>query len=134
MSKIIDTIQDISRGDVIAELDDEGVLVTTFNRPEQMNSLNATLGQGLGAALAFASKEDSVRAMVLTGSGRAFCAGAEITPDRTPADGNQESDDAVPSLSRYERLSHHNRSVATCLLYTSPSPRDRQKSRMPSSA
>ena len=117
MSKIIDSIQDISKGDVIAELDDDGVLVTTFNRPEQMNSLNATLGQGLGAALAFASKEDSVRAMVLTGSGRAFCAGAEITPDRTPADSSQESDDAVPSLPRYERLPHHNRSVATALSF-----------------
>ena len=60
MTNTIDSIQDISNGDVIAELDDEGVLLTTFNRPEQLNALNQTLGLGLGAALKFASEEDSV--------------------------------------------------------------------------
>ena len=54
MTNTIDSIQDISNGDVIAELDDEGVLLTTFNRPEQMNAPNQTLGLGLGAALKFA--------------------------------------------------------------------------------
>ena len=115
MTNTIDSIQDISNGDVIAELADEGVLLTTFNRPEQMNALNQTLGLGLGAALKFASEEDSVRAMVITGSGRAFCAGAEISGDRTPAESGEAPSDAAPTVSRHERLVHHNRSVQTAL-------------------
>lgn len=65
----------------------DGVLLATLNRPEAMNSMNAELLHGLNAAIERASEDDDVRALVLTGTGRAFCAGASITPDGDPTRG-----------------------------------------------
>jgi enoyl-CoA hydratase/carnithine racemase len=54
------------------------VRVLTMNRPEKLNALNHALSQGLHAALWAAESDDSVGVIVLTGAGRAFCAGADI--------------------------------------------------------
>ena len=54
--------------------------------------------------------------------------GDHINPDREPSPYRNEFAEAVEILKRM------NDKLDTCLLYTSPSPRDRQKSRMPSSA
>ena len=62
-----------------------GVMTVTLNRPERMNSLSTELTSGLLDAVNRASKDEDVRVMVLTGAGRAFCAGAEVSPDRMPA-------------------------------------------------
>ncbi len=50
----------------------------TFNRAEKMNTWNATVAAELGQCLEEADRDDSVRAVVLTGAGRAFCAGADL--------------------------------------------------------
>ena len=60
---------------------DEGVLVLTLNRPEAMNALNADLRRALRDALRDAARDDAVRAVVLTGAGRGFCAGADLRGD-----------------------------------------------------
>ena len=61
-------------------IEDQGpVRVLTFNRPEQLNALNHELGQEMMDALAGAEEEPSVRAVVLTGAGRAFSAGADLS-------------------------------------------------------
>lgn len=52
--------------------------VITLNRPERMNAWNATLAAELSQALARANEDDRVRAVVVTGAGRAFCAGADL--------------------------------------------------------
>jgi len=52
--------------------------VITINRPDAMNSFNAALRLDLGAALQRAADDDSVRAVVLTGEGRSFSAGADL--------------------------------------------------------
>jgi enoyl-CoA hydratase/carnithine racemase len=62
---------------ILTEIQDR-VLVTTFNRPERMNTLSTELLGSLFEALEFASTSDDVRAMLITGAGRAWCAGAEI--------------------------------------------------------
>ncbi|MEE8338303.1 MAG: enoyl-CoA hydratase-related protein [Dehalococcoidia bacterium] len=67
---------------------EDGVLVATLNRPERMNSLSPALTTGLLDAVDRASRDDDVRVMVLTGNGRAFCAGAEVSGDAMPAGGN----------------------------------------------
>lgn len=54
------------------------VATLTFNRPEKMNTWNATLAAELSDALRQANADDGVRAVVLTGAGRAFCAGADL--------------------------------------------------------
>jgi enoyl-CoA hydratase/carnithine racemase len=55
------------------------VRVLTMNRPDKLNALNHALSQGLFDALAVAERDDAVGAIVLTGAGRAFCAGADIS-------------------------------------------------------
>ena len=60
----------------------DGVLLATFNRPERMNTLSPDLTAALGDTLRLASEDDGIRALVITGSGRAWCAGAEIGANR----------------------------------------------------
>lgn len=54
------------------------VATITLNRPEAMNAVNADLATGLGEAVDRANAEPGVRVVVLTGAGRAFCAGADL--------------------------------------------------------
>lgn len=56
----------------------EGVATLTLNRPERMNAWNAAIDQGMSTALAAARDDDAVRAIIVTGAGRAFCAGADL--------------------------------------------------------
>jgi 2-(1,2-epoxy-1,2-dihydrophenyl)acetyl-CoA isomerase len=55
-----------------------GVATITLNRPEVMNACNETLLKDLLAALKQAEQAEDVRVVVLTGAGRAFCAGADL--------------------------------------------------------
>lgn len=54
------------------------VRVLTMNRPDKLNALNTALTVALHDALLAAQAEESVRAIVLAGKGRAFCAGADL--------------------------------------------------------
>lgn len=56
----------------------DGVATLTLNRPESMNSLSVELKQALVTAVADLAADDSVRAVVLTGAGRAFCVGQDL--------------------------------------------------------
>ena len=56
-----------------------GVGWIRINRPEKMNAIGALTRQQLGEAIKQAERDDSVRVVVLTGSGRAFCSGADVT-------------------------------------------------------
>ena len=64
----------------------DGVAVVTLNRPEVLNSFNREMARALCDAYARIAEDDTVRAVVLTGAGRGFCAGADIRSPR-PADG-----------------------------------------------
>ncbi len=55
-----------------------GVLTITLNRPDRLNAWTATMGQELISAFDAADAEDAVRAIVVTGAGRGFCAGADL--------------------------------------------------------
>ncbi|MEW9529218.1 enoyl-CoA hydratase-related protein [Microbispora sp. NPDC049125] len=57
---------------------DEAVATITLDRPEAMNSLTAAVKADLLAALRRAAGDEAVRAVLLTGSGRAFCAGQDL--------------------------------------------------------
>ncbi len=54
------------------------VRILTLNRPEKRNALNQALTQGLLEALRAADADESVGAVVLTGAGQGFCAGADL--------------------------------------------------------
>ena len=65
--------------EVKTELNDKGVLKVTLNRPESLNSLNYGLVMGVIAAFDEAQKNDSIRSVILSGEGRGFCSGADLT-------------------------------------------------------
>jgi 2-(1,2-epoxy-1,2-dihydrophenyl)acetyl-CoA isomerase len=74
----------------------EGVLSLTLNRPDVLNSLNADLARELQDALAQAASDRAVRAVLLTGAGRAFCAGQDLA-EAMPKDG------ILPDLGEFVR-------------------------------
>lgn len=71
--------------------DRDAVRVLTLNRPHKRNALNTALTRALNDALTAADRDPDVRAVVLTGNGRGFCAGADLsefsalTPDNPEA-------------------------------------------------
>jgi 2-(1,2-epoxy-1,2-dihydrophenyl)acetyl-CoA isomerase len=56
----------------------DGVTTITLNRPDVLNAIDDALLAGLRDALVDAKADDTVRAVVLTGAGRGFCAGADL--------------------------------------------------------
>src|ERR1700753_3900975 len=63
--------------DLIETIED-GVATLTFNRPERMNALSTPIMQGLLDGLPRLAGDPNVRVVVLTGAGRAFCAGGDV--------------------------------------------------------
>ena len=57
---------------------DAGILTITLNRPEQLNAFTVRMMSELVHAFGRASEDDQVRAIVVTGAGRAFCAGMDL--------------------------------------------------------
>ena len=62
---------------VLCEMD-ESIATITLNRPEQLNTMSGGLLDGALAAFERAASDDSVRAVILTGAGRGFCAGGDL--------------------------------------------------------
>lgn len=62
---------------LIVEIEDYVALVT-LNRPDALNALNTTMVRELAEALTAADKNDKVRCIVITGSEKAFAAGADV--------------------------------------------------------
>jgi len=56
----------------------DGVAVATFNRPDKMNTFTPVVMREMIQLFDLTDRDDSIRAVVVTGSGRAFCAGAEL--------------------------------------------------------
>ncbi len=71
--------------DMLAEIDDDGVLVTTLDRPERLNAFNGPLRRSIRSLIDDVADDADVRVLVITGSGRGFCSGADLTADdRSP--------------------------------------------------
>ncbi|MBA4012705.1 MAG: enoyl-CoA hydratase [Phenylobacterium sp.] len=60
---------------------EDRVLTLTLNRPDQLNSFTVEMAHELIAAFERASEDDGVGAIVVTGAGRAFCAGMDLSAD-----------------------------------------------------
>jgi enoyl-CoA hydratase/carnithine racemase len=58
---------------------EDGVAVVTLHRPEHLNAFSGRMGQELSHAYRRCDADDAVRAVVVTGAGRAFCAGADMS-------------------------------------------------------
>jgi enoyl-CoA hydratase/carnithine racemase len=87
----------------------EGLILTlTLNRPEQMNSFTVEMASELVHAFNRASDDDEVSAIVVTGAGRAFCAGMDLTREgnvfgldesQTPTVADMENSKMLPGIS-----------------------------------
>ncbi|MBL8382771.1 MAG: enoyl-CoA hydratase/isomerase family protein [Burkholderiales bacterium] len=77
---------DTGTHDLLASLDD-GVLTLTMNRPEARNAMSRAMIEALAAQLAAAETDAAVRAIVLTGAGRGFCAGGDVKGMAARGDG-----------------------------------------------
>src|SRR5258708_33355133 len=90
----------------------DGVVLIRLNRPEKMNAIGALTRKQLGEAIKQAERDDAVRVVVLTGSGRAFCSGADVSEFvgegagmRTPEDiGNVLRNEYMPMLTRLRTM------------------------------
>jgi enoyl-CoA hydratase/carnithine racemase len=78
---------------LLHDRDERAVVTLTLNRPQSFNALSEAMLKALGDAFDELAKDESVRAVVLGASGKAFCAGHDLKEMR-----------AEPSLEYYERL------------------------------
>src|SRR3954452_11485458 len=71
-----------------------GVLTITLNRPERLNAFTETMRRELIGAFDLADASDDVRAVIVTGEGRGFCAGADLGGGGATFDWRERSSDA----------------------------------------
>jgi 2-(1,2-epoxy-1,2-dihydrophenyl)acetyl-CoA isomerase len=85
---------------VLTDLAD-GVLQLTLNRPDVLNSFNRAMAAEMQAALARAAGDPAVRALLITGAGRGFCAGQDLQEVLPQGDG------PMPDISEVVRASYN---------------------------
>ena len=78
---------------LLVETSVDGVRTITLDRADKLNAVNGALSTSFSAAVADAAAADAVRVVVVTGAGRAFCAGLDLSEPPT-----------LPSATRVERL------------------------------
>ena len=73
------------------------VALVTLNRPEKLNALNHDLQEETRAVCAAVEADDEIRVMIVTGEGRGFCSGADLTSGRS-ANGAGDCSDIAATL------------------------------------
>jgi 2-(1,2-epoxy-1,2-dihydrophenyl)acetyl-CoA isomerase len=77
---------------------DGHVAIVTLNRPDKLNALNAALNAELLAVMEEVREDDDVRAVVITGAGRGFCSGADLTGGRQRDRSEQSQNERLDEL------------------------------------
>jgi 2-(1,2-epoxy-1,2-dihydrophenyl)acetyl-CoA isomerase len=100
----IDTGTTFLLGEVV-----DGVATLTLNRPERMNALHPEIFEGLGQVLPQLAADGEVGAIVITGTGRAFCAGGDVAAQSQRAEaaaggGGLSFEEAIADLRRRQNM------------------------------
>jgi len=82
---------------ITVEIEDE-VAILTLNRPDKLNCLNAAILHEMTKAISELNADDGIKALILTGAGRSFCSGADLSEQPYGTDKNQ------PGISRAEHI------------------------------
>jgi 2-(1,2-epoxy-1,2-dihydrophenyl)acetyl-CoA isomerase len=109
--------------EVLVERRSDGVAIVTLNRPETLNAMSASLQRALAECLPDLADDRAVRCVVLTGAGRAFCAGGDVKSMADRAERAARGD--VPSAAEFDeslRELRRNQYGSTYLLHTMPKP------------
>jgi len=69
----------MSYEDLILEKKEDGIAILTLNVPEKLNAMTVKMRENLPLAVDDVAKDGKVRVLVVTGAGRGFCAGADVT-------------------------------------------------------
>ena len=85
----------------------DGAAVIELNRPEALNAWNRRFGEDLLAAVEQVAGDDAVRAVMITGAGRAFSSGADLKEQRARNEPGAEGEGALPDLSVRLRELYH---------------------------
>ena len=83
---------------VTQTLGDDGVLLIALNRPDRRNAIDDAMTEALRAAFERAASDAAVRAVILTGEGKAFSAGGDLS--RSSATGTRASSATTRTSSR----------------------------------
>lgn len=97
------------RGEATATERRGPVAILRLNRPEKLNAINQVLRAEVHAAVESAHADDEIRAMVIVGEGRGFCAGADLTggrPGEAPVVTQADKLDEMSWVGRWARLFH----------------------------
>jgi enoyl-CoA hydratase len=73
-------------GPIIFEIKEPGIGVATFNRPDKLNAINMDMIEGLDSMFSDLMNDSDIRVLIITGSGRGFCAGADLMEAMQNAD------------------------------------------------
>ena len=123
---------------------EDRVATIILNRPERFNALSYQVTREFFAVLDELESDLDSRVVIVTGAGRGFCSGFDLKAAAGGENGPwQEGLGPLQDQYRMQQVTYghagfidntYRLDTYSCLLYTSPSPRDRQRSRMPSSA
>ena len=108
---------DTGTQDLLAELD-ECVLTLTLNRPEARNAMSGDMTAALAAQLASAELDSAVRAIIITGAGKGFCAGGDVKGMASKGDGTV-GDNTIDGAIHRQRV---NQRATAGKLYSMPKP------------
>lgn len=114
--------------DVIREQRDNGVTVLTLNRPDSLNAMGGELMPLLSEYLAEAARDRKTRVVVLTGAGRAFCAGGDVKGMAAGRDilsrGNSDNGERSPASMLYASVEglRASQRATSLMLHAMPKP------------
>ena len=114
--------------DVIREQRDNGVTVLTLNRPDSLNAMGGELMPLLSEYLAEAARDRKTRVVVLTGAGRAFCAGGDVKGMAAGRDilsrGNSDNGERSPASMLYSSVEglRASQRATSLMLHAMPKP------------